>query len=54
MLYGLLPGVSLPDWDAVDDVLQDASVIMWQKLSQLDDEDGFLPWGKVIVRFPLL
>ena len=26
----------LPDWDAVDDVLQDASVIMWQKLSQLD------------------
>ena len=41
----------LPDWDAVDDVLQDASVIMWQKLNQLDDEDGFLPWGKVIVRF---
>ena len=41
----------LPDWDAVDDVLQDASVIMWQKLGQLDDEEGFLPWGKVIVRF---
>ena len=41
----------LPGWDAVDDVTQDASVIMWQKLSQLDDEEGFLPWGKVIVRF---
>lgn len=41
----------LPGWDAVDDVIQDASVIMWQKLSQLDDEEGFLPWGKVIVRF---
>ena len=41
----------LPDWDAVDDVLQDASVIMWQKLGQLEDEEGFLPWGKVIVRF---
>ncbi len=41
----------LPDWDAVDDVIQDASVIMWQKLGQLEDEDGFLPWGKVIVRF---
>ena len=41
----------LPDWDAVDDVLQDASVIMWQKLGQLDGEEGFLPWGKVIVRF---
>ncbi len=36
----------LPDWDAVDDVLQDASVIMWQKLGQLEDEKGFLPWGK--------
>lgn len=41
----------LPGWDAVDDVIQDASVIMWQKLGQLDDEEGFLPWGKVIVRF---
>ena len=41
----------LPGWDAVDDVIQDASVIMWQKLGQLDDESGFLPWGKVIVRF---
>jgi RNA polymerase sigma-70 factor (ECF subfamily) len=41
----------LPDWIAVDDVLQDASVIMWQKLGQLDNEEGFLPWGKVIVRF---
>jgi RNA polymerase sigma-70 factor (ECF subfamily) len=41
----------LPDWDAVDDVLQDASVIMWRKLDQLEDENGFLPWGKVIVRF---
>ncbi len=41
----------LPGWDAVDDVIQDASVIMWQKLEQLDDEEGFLPWGKVIVRF---
>ena len=41
----------LPNWDAVDDVIQEASVIMWQKLSQLDDEEGFLPWGKVIVRF---
>lgn len=41
----------LPDWNAVDDVFQDASVIMWQKLSQLNTREGFLPWGKVIVRF---
>ena len=44
----------LPSWDAVDDVLQDASLIMWQKLAQLEEEDGFLPWGKVIVRFHCL
>ncbi|MBK1855606.1 sigma-70 family RNA polymerase sigma factor [Verrucomicrobiaceae bacterium 5K15] len=41
----------LPDWNAVDDVFQDASVIMWKKFDQLDTGDGFLPWGKVIVRF---
>lgn len=41
----------LPDWNAVDDVFQDACVIMWQKLGQLDSSDGFLPWGKVIIRF---
>ncbi|MGJ8641874.1 MAG: sigma-70 family RNA polymerase sigma factor [Luteolibacter sp.] len=41
----------LPDWNAVDDVIQDASVIMWQKIGQLDSKEGFLPWGKVIVRF---
>ena len=41
----------LPDWEAVDDVIQEASVIMWKKLGQLDNEDGFLPWAKVIVRY---
>ena len=40
----------LPNWDAVDDVFQDASVIMWQKLVQLNTKEGFLPWGKVIIR----
>ena len=44
----------LPSWDAVDDVIQDASIVMWQKLGQLEDEQGFLPWGKVIVRFHCL
>ena len=44
----------LPTWDAVDDVIQDASIVMWQKLGQLEDEHGFLPWGKVIVRFHCL
>lgn len=44
----------LPDWNAVDDALQEASVTMWEKLSQLRDESGFLPWAKVILRFKCL
>ena len=44
----------LPTWEAVDDVLQEASVVMWKKLDQLEDEEGFLPWAKVIVRFKAL
>ena len=41
----------LPNWDAVDEVLQSASLIMWRKLEQVDLPEGFLPWGKVILRF---
>ena len=44
----------LPDWDSVDNAIQEASVTMWEKLSQLRDEDGFLPWAKVILRFKCL
>lgn len=44
----------LPDWNAVDDALQEASVTMWEKLGQLRDESGFLPWAKVILRFKCL
>jgi RNA polymerase sigma-70 factor (ECF subfamily) len=44
----------LPTWEAVDDVLQESSVVMWKKLDQLRDESGFLPWAKVIVRFEAL
>ena len=44
----------LPTWEAVDDVLQEASVVMWKKLDQLENEDGFLPWAKVIARFEAL
>ena len=44
----------LPTWEAVDDVLQESSVVMWKKLDQLQDDAGFLPWAKVIVRFEAL
>lgn len=44
----------LPNWETVDDALQEASVTMWEKRGQLNDEDGFLPWAKVILRFKCL
>jgi len=44
----------LPQWDLVDEVIQEASLTLWQKFDQLDAESGFLPWAKVIVRFKCL
>ena len=44
----------LPDWNAVDEVIQEASVTLWEKFGQLRDETGFLPWAKVVVRFKCL
>ena len=44
----------LPDWNAVDEVIQEASVTLWEKFGQLRDEEGFLPWAKVVVRFKCL
>jgi RNA polymerase sigma-70 factor, ECF subfamily len=46
--------VMVPTWDAVDEVIQEASVVMWRKLDLLDSPDNFLPWAKVIVRFEAL
>ena len=44
----------LPTWDAVDETMQDAYLVMVQKMDQLETPDAFLPWGKVIVRFQSL
>ena len=46
--------VMVPTWDAVDEVIQEASVVMWRKLDLLDSPDNFLPWAKVIVRYEAL
>lgn len=40
----------LPSIDPVDDVMQEASVVIWEKQDQLRHEDEFLPWAKTIVR----
>ena len=44
----------LPNWSLVDEVIQEASLTLWQKFDQLENEDGFLPWAKVVVRFKCL
>ena len=44
----------LVDRRAVDDVMQEASVVLWKKLDQLERDEGFLPWAKVVVRFEAL
>lgn len=44
----------VPDWDMVDEALQEASVTMWQKRGQLQSADGFVPWAHVIVRYKCL
>jgi len=49
----ILPTI-LPDWNSVEDALQEASVTMWEKIAQLDDADGFLPWAKVILKYKCL
>ncbi|MEM6279237.1 MAG: sigma-70 family RNA polymerase sigma factor [Verrucomicrobiota bacterium] len=46
--------VLLPSWDAVDEVMQSASLVMWNKVEDLDSASGFLPWGKVVVRYTAL
>jgi len=44
----------LPSWDLVDEVIQEASQTLWEKFDQLRNEEGFLPWAKVVVRFKCL
>jgi len=46
--------VLVPTWEAVDEVMQEASVVLWKKLAQLDAAENFLPWAKVIVRYEAL
>ena len=45
---------ALPDWNAVDDVLQEASLVMWRKIDQLQADDEFIPWARMVLRFKVL
>jgi RNA polymerase sigma-70 factor (ECF subfamily) len=40
----------LPSVDSIDDIMQEASIVIWQKHGQLRHKEEFLPWAKTIVR----
>ncbi|MEM9159973.1 MAG: sigma-70 family RNA polymerase sigma factor [Verrucomicrobiota bacterium] len=44
----------LPTWEAVDEAMQEASLVIWRKYDQLRRSEEFLHWAKVIVRFECL
>nr|WP_261344835.1 sigma-70 family RNA polymerase sigma factor [Neorhodopirellula pilleata] len=44
----------LPNRDAVDEVMQEVSVVLWKKFSELESDDGFLPWAFVVSKFEVL
>lgn len=47
----------LPSWEGVDEVMQEASIVMWRKFDQYDtsgDDSGFLSWAFMIARYEVL
>lgn len=44
----------LPTWEGVDEVMQNASLIMWRKFDQYDPDTLFVKWATVICRFEAL
>lgn len=47
----------LPNWEGVDEVMQEASVVMWRKFDQFDpnrEGSSFLNWAFMIARYEAL
>jgi RNA polymerase sigma-70 factor (ECF subfamily) len=47
----------LPNWEGVDEVMQDTSLVMWRKFDQFDpDRPGskFIDWAFMIARYEVL
>ncbi|MCB1275204.1 sigma-70 family RNA polymerase sigma factor [Prosthecobacter sp.] len=47
----------LPNWEGVDEVMQEASLVMWRKFDQFDPnkpDSSFLSWAFVIARYEVL
>jgi RNA polymerase sigma-70 factor (ECF subfamily) len=41
----------VPNWSDAEDILQQASVVMWRKFGEFQEGTDFLAWGCQVVRF---
>jgi len=44
----------MPHWDAVDEVMQETSLVAWRKFDQFDPGSNFMAWAAAIARFESL
>lgn len=42
------------DWDDVDEVMQETSLVAWRKFAQFDPDTNFMAWAAAIARFEAL
>lgn len=44
----------MPSWNDVDDVMQEVSLVLWEKFEGFDQSSNFLRWAYVIARFKVM
>ncbi|TLD71268.1 sigma-70 family RNA polymerase sigma factor [Phragmitibacter flavus] len=44
----------LNNWDSVDEVMQETSLVAWRKFAQFDPDTNFMAWAAAIARFESL
>lgn len=44
----------MPSWNDVDDVMQEVSLVLWEKFEDFDQNTNFLKWAYVIARFKVM
>ncbi|GAA4436560.1 sigma-70 family RNA polymerase sigma factor [Bremerella cremea] len=44
----------LPDRNDVDEVMQNASVVLWSKFEELENDSEFIKWAYVVARYEVL
>ena len=44
----------LTSWNDVDDIMQEVSLVLWEKFSDFDPSTNFLKWAYVIARFKVM